>query len=575
MAPTPYHRTFSFTGSVSANPNFVPAAYGSSNDGELDQVAACTSAIIASLAQIQRSDGALANGIVTLDSMAASVLGIFQGYISQTAANASAAAASAVQAANQAVAAAAYVGAIAASAANASASATAAAGSAASAAASAAAVGAAFVGPALPTTQGYTPAGGYNPAVFIPRLAKDNADDFVSFKRFRMTGDSDDGVTLNRALKLHPAIWIPAGDYLTANPIAFGTVGQTIRGSGRGSCRIRGTAPVMDIIQMPGGSGSLTVEDMTLGRTVQATGGAGVASRGLLGNSHIRNLDIVDQWNGLFLSTTDYSTVEKVAVTGSYSVGVYLVPGTAAGTGTLQWQLINVLSQSNNDAGFEVQGVAGCGGITLEQWLSCKSFSNGGVGMAFLGVSGCPINDIEVVGGFVGQDAKGEVFIDDFAGINNSFTRLTAELAGQGTAGRNGTSVAGLASAAGVTITSSCKETSFNGLVVSDSNAFGVVTSTSGRTILANAYIVDSGLSGNASYNAGLAHFGGGVVIASNLVSTNRPGNTSQKYGISSVDGNECFVTGGDLYGNTLGAAIYGTNSTQGAAHLVNVRQAA
>ena len=128
MAPTPYKRTFSFTGSVSANPNFVPAAYGSNNDGELDQVAACTAAIIASLNLIQRSDGALANGIVTLDSMAPGLLAIFQGYINQSAANASAAAASAVQSANGAVAAATYAAASQGSANSATGSATAAAG---------------------------------------------------------------------------------------------------------------------------------------------------------------------------------------------------------------------------------------------------------------------------------------------------------------------------------------------------------------------------------------------------------------------------------------------------------------
>lgn len=102
MAPLPYKRTFSFTGSVSANPTFVPAAFGVGVDAELDQIGAVIVATETSLGLIQRADGALANGIVTLDSMATGLLATFQGYVAASAASATQAAASNTSAANNA-----------------------------------------------------------------------------------------------------------------------------------------------------------------------------------------------------------------------------------------------------------------------------------------------------------------------------------------------------------------------------------------------------------------------------------------------------------------------------------------
>lgn len=76
-APTSYTVIFNFSGFQASNPE-TPLP-GSSVDGEFANVATSITSIIAALAEVRRSDGALANDIVTLDSLADEVTQKFQG----------------------------------------------------------------------------------------------------------------------------------------------------------------------------------------------------------------------------------------------------------------------------------------------------------------------------------------------------------------------------------------------------------------------------------------------------------------------------------------------------------------
>jgi hypothetical protein len=121
--PTKYGRDYSFTGYQANNP--ADPLPGNKVDTELDNVAASVGETIDALADVRRSDGALVNGIVTEESLAADVLQVFQDQVDAATAQAEAAATSATAAAE--------------SASDASASATAASGSASAASSSASA----------------------------------------------------------------------------------------------------------------------------------------------------------------------------------------------------------------------------------------------------------------------------------------------------------------------------------------------------------------------------------------------------------------------------------------------------
>lgn len=70
--PQPYSRTFSFTEDEAAHPSeHVP---GISLDSEFDGVAATVAGILANLLKLQRDDGALKNGVVTIDSLSPATL---------------------------------------------------------------------------------------------------------------------------------------------------------------------------------------------------------------------------------------------------------------------------------------------------------------------------------------------------------------------------------------------------------------------------------------------------------------------------------------------------------------------
>lgn len=71
-APTPYVPSYSFTGYQTANP--TRPLPGTRLDNALANAGLSTTQIIAALAKIQRSDGALQNGVVTVESLAADIL---------------------------------------------------------------------------------------------------------------------------------------------------------------------------------------------------------------------------------------------------------------------------------------------------------------------------------------------------------------------------------------------------------------------------------------------------------------------------------------------------------------------
>lgn len=73
--PTPYQRQFDFTTFAANNPDTPPPAV--QLDAEFNAVSSSVGQIIARLAQVQRDDGDLANGVVSLDSMSADVLALF------------------------------------------------------------------------------------------------------------------------------------------------------------------------------------------------------------------------------------------------------------------------------------------------------------------------------------------------------------------------------------------------------------------------------------------------------------------------------------------------------------------
>lgn len=140
-SPTPYSLSYDFTGFQGSNlTSPLPA---DKFETEFNNISTTTGEIIANLGLIQRSDGALANGVVTTDSLDDTMLALLGDTISAyntTVENAAAAAASASAAASSASAASTSESNASTSETNAAASASAAASSASAAAASAASI---------------------------------------------------------------------------------------------------------------------------------------------------------------------------------------------------------------------------------------------------------------------------------------------------------------------------------------------------------------------------------------------------------------------------------------------------
>lgn len=75
MQPPPYSRAFSFTDNETDDPTgHVP---GVNVDGELDGIATTLKVVLANLVKLQRDDGALVNGLVTMDALSPAIIAMF------------------------------------------------------------------------------------------------------------------------------------------------------------------------------------------------------------------------------------------------------------------------------------------------------------------------------------------------------------------------------------------------------------------------------------------------------------------------------------------------------------------
>lgn len=372
-------------------------------------------------------------------------------------------------------------------------------------------------------------------------------------KQFGAVGDgsTDDVAAFQAITTIGGDIHIPepAVAYNVSLAIDISVSGTRVIGSGRQNCVIRSTSSSEEIFNLIASVNNIELASFRLDRTVPAAvGGNGIeCSTVSVGRSRIYDIDILNQWRGLSLGPTDFSSVQNVVVEECFSDGVFIT--NTATDGACQWSLDDVLCQKNDGHGYYVQAITGPSQMTVGTWSNIRTFANSGRGVIMLGLAGTPIQGVRMKTGFLGEDGDSELYLDTF-GQQHQVSDMFLELAGRSATGRGlATPASGLGSGLEYTVNNGNIELTGNH---ANGNSFdGLFLSGSTHTI--------SGLTSTNNGQSAVAGRRNGVNLAAGLVVINGGylGNTvgvSQEYGAFAADGNSLSLIGSVLTGNGIDA---------------------
>lgn len=394
------------------------------------------------------------------------------------------------------------------------------------------------------------------------RTGQDRLRDRISVKDFAgidPTGVSDSTAAIQAAITAGPGKDIQLGDgTFQITGLTISSAFTRLLGNGPGRTVLRMTNASTAAITLAAALDTFAVGGMTITRTPTATsGGDGIKQLGAVGTSQLFDLIIDKQYNGLNLSTTDWSLGSRIIVQRCQNVGVLIAPTPT--DGACQWNFTDVLSQKNASHGFLVLAPAsGPAGISLGEWVNCATFANTQAGMAFSDTAAVPISGVRLVGCFNGANGSSNFYFDT-RGQASHLTGCSSELAGTTATGPT-LSTAASNTGDGYEFTANNLEILMVGCT-SDGNSLSGVKTSATRCVMTGCVMTDNGLAALAANRNGVLQLAGSLVMSGSRCGNNS-GGTSQSFGISfTTDSAGHVIVGNDLNTN-------GTNSITTAATL-------
>lgn len=243
---------------------------------------------------------------------------------------------------------------------------------------------------------------------------------------------SDDTAAIQAALATHRIVRLGEGDFLaTGNLVISQQRGKLVSDDG---ATLTFTTPNQPGITLAGWLDEVEIGGFNIGRSVPAvSGGVGIGCAGVsCNNVLIRDMKIREQHIGLSLGVTAWSHVEHIVIEQCVSDGLRITNGMPSGT--LQWQINDVLSQKNGGRGFFVFTQAGSAQCTMGNWSKVSTWANSGCGAAFVGLASVPLHGVRIHDAFFGSDGNHECLFDTFGGYHE-LSKIFCELAGRGLTG--------------------------------------------------------------------------------------------------------------------------------------------
>lgn len=384
----------------------------------------------------------------------------------------------------------------------------------------------------------------------------------VSVKQFGAKGDgtTDDTAAFNAALAAVVAVRAPASTYNLAGTVNVVQNGQQLMGDGQGATVFSHNNTTLPGIKIANGLTGWALSGFTSTRPGTAAAGAdGITVNGSCSQAMVSDVTIEKSYGGFVAGGTDISRLVRVTCQQNQEVGFYFSP---TGTnGTLQWYLLNCLSQKNGNSGYQFTATTGPAQCTLGTIQECYSFANSGFGIGFSGLSGVPIQGVRIFGGFYGQDANHEIYLDTYGG-QHCIRGVNVELAGTIATGPS-MSTAATNAGSGVEITANNIDVVVNGVHSDGNSDSGLVTAATTTQITGGAYTNNGAANTVGNQNGIMAVSSSGArIIVTGIRAGNRGTNTSQQNGVYGDDGNNTAIQGCDLTGNSANGFGAATNVT-------------
>lgn len=389
----------------------------------------------------------------------------------------------------------------------------------------------------------------------MPLISPAGLLSWVSVSDYGAKGDGSTDCTtaINNAIATGQPVYFPPGNYHTQGQHNINTSGQVVFGAGPTNTTITCTVNNEPVFTSGTATGlnNIGVTDMTLTRNVTAiSNGDGVQFANVVSMSYLERLTINSQFRGLLLGPTDLSRACDINITGCQDSGLLMT--NSGSNGTLQWELMNILSQENVGNGFFVNVTAGPSNITLGNWTNVTTFANSGHGASFTGLLSCPIDDIRICDSFFGSDGNHAVSIQNSYGGQHIILDSFFELAGQMPTGPGlATAASGVGS--GIFVDATVNDILISGCKINDCSNSGININAAEGNIV-GCRITQNGSGGHSGDQNGIWLQAGRAVVSGNRIGNVTGGANNTVNGVRmSVD--NATIVGNDLTGNT-GATI-------------------
>jgi hypothetical protein len=373
------------------------------------------------------------------------------------------------------------------------------------------------------------------------------------------SGATDSTAAFQAAAASGQAFFVPAGNYTLSQTISFTAHYQSMIGAGVGVTTLTSSSPIGPILSVAEGIDTLTISGMTLDRSVTVTdataSGIHTEQTGApLNNPELSSLFIINQWRGLDLGPAAFGLLWNIISQSNYGDGVYFADSPVSSSS--QWEMINVLAQSNNGFGFNVQETHGLN-MTLGKWTSVNTYANTSGGYNLQGNTG-RISDILFMQLISSGDGGTQAFTFSTNSENVNIGNVFIELAGQIATGR-GLATPAITTSAGAAI-SNCDNVCLTNWTVSTCSRTGIVSGAGHITIGASC-IINNSKATPGTY-AGIFQSGGRIAAVGCRIGNDSGG--TQGPAISVPDASLLMMYACDLQGSPTPTLGIGGNINQG-----------
>lgn len=188
------------------------------------------------------------------------------------------------------------------------------------------------------------------------------------------------------------------------------TNGKILMGGGRGSSFLVSTNTNLPLITVASNVLNVSIRSLSILRTgIAVAGGNGIEYLGAANYGILDDLTVTNHWIGYLLGPNGYGLFQnsRAANNQSHGVSIFAIPG-----GALQWQLNQIIADSNGGDGFRVDTSGGTGTTAIGNWTGLSTFGNTGAGIRILGASGKKLASFRLTNAFMGCDGGGGIYMD-------------------------------------------------------------------------------------------------------------------------------------------------------------------